>query len=212
MDYYKELSTAVQNGDPNKVESIISRALKEGYRANDLLDNGLMSGIEVVGEKFGRNEMFIPEVMMSAKCLQCGMDKLKPLFTAGGRKLRGSLVIGTVAGDVHDLGKNLVSMMFTANGFDVVDLGVDVAPERFAEAVEKYKPDFLGLSALLTTTMSQMSKTVAYLRDKNPNRSYKIIVGGAPVTEEFAAEIGADYYADNAIEAVELARSVMEGN
>jgi 5-methyltetrahydrofolate--homocysteine methyltransferase len=172
-----------------------------------------MPGIEAVGKKFAREEMFLPEVLMSAKCLQQGMDMLKPHFTASGdNKLRGRIVIGTVLGDVHDLGKNLVKMMFTANGYDVIDLGINVPPEKFAAALEDYRPDLLGLSALLTTTMSQMAQTVAHLRRNNSAGPYRIIVGGAPVTEEFAREIGADYYAENAIEAVALAQKVIGGS
>ncbi|MFZ5633007.1 MAG: cobalamin B12-binding domain-containing protein [Bacillota bacterium] len=213
MDLYNQLITAVENAEMNAVRSLITRALEQGHQADDLLNKGLIPGIEAVGKKFERDEMFIPEVLMSAKCMQYGINMLKPFFTTnGGKKLRGRMVIGTVSGDVHDLGKNLVKMMFTANGYDVIDLGINVPPEKFAAAAEEYRPDFLGLSALLTTTMPHMADTVAYLRRNGSAGKYKIMVGGAPVTEEYAREIGADYYAENAIEAVELARKIIGGD
>lgn len=212
MDIYKELSSALQNGELDRITGTINTAIKNGYDAGDLLDNGMIPGIEVVGEKFGNGDLFIPEVMLSAKCMQHGMDLLKPFIVNSRMNLRGRIVIGTVAGDVHDLGKNLVGMMFTANGYEVIDLGVNVKPERFAAALQEHKPDFLGLSALLTTTMNQMAETVSYLRENNNTGSCRIIVGGAPVTEDFAREIGADLYADDAIEAVALVREIAGGD
>lgn len=212
MDIYKELSTALYNGEMDRLTKAINRGIEEGYQADDLLDHGLMPGIEAVGKKFGRGDLFIPEVMLSAKCMQHGMDLLKPFFLNRRANLRGRIVMGTVAGDVHDLGKNLVGMMFTANGYEVIDMGVNVTPEKFAAALQEHKPDFLGLSALLTTTMDQMAETVAYLRQNNNTGSCRIIVGGAPVTQDFAREIGADLYADDAIEAVELVRETAGGN
>jgi len=210
---FQKLSRAVETGDLQNIKSLILQAVKNGLPALEILNRGLLPGIEKVGEKFGRDELFIPEVMLCARVLQEGIDVLRPhLQNNSTPAFKGRLVLGTVAGDIHDIGKNLVKMMFIANGFEVFDLGINVAPEKFAAAIEEYHPHFVGLSALLTTTMPQMAATIKYLDARGlRNNKCLIMVGGAPVTAEFAGSIGADLYADNAIEAVEQAKKVVRG-
>ncbi|MBE0465946.1 MAG: corrinoid protein [Candidatus Desulforudis sp.] len=210
MGIYQLLSRAVEAAEVDRVEKLTRTALDEGLAPNDVLDNGLMPGIEVVGEKFGRGELFIPEVMMSARALQTGLGVLRPFLKVEDTSFKGKLVLGTVAGDIHDLGKNLVAMMFTANGYEVIDLGVDVSSEKFVAAAEEHQPDFIGLSALLTTTMSRMPEIIRLLDERGlRGNTCRVIVGGAPLNESFAAEIGADLYADSAIEAVNLVRKTL---
>ena len=208
----KLLSKAVESGEAS-IRALVFQAMKSGLSASDVLNQGLLPGIERVGEKFARGELFIPEVMFCARVLQEGIDTLRPhLQKNTAPAMKGKLVLGTVAGDIHDLGKNLVKMMFTAHGYEVVDLGVDVAPEKFAAATEEHRPDFIGLSALLTTTMAQMEKIIKFIEERDLRKNgCLIMVGGAPVTAEFAGSIGADIYADNAVEAVELVKKGVRG-
>lgn len=207
---FEILATAVESGEAKNIRRLVLEGIESGSPALDMLNKGLLPGIEKVGQKFARGELFIPEVMLCARVFQEGADVLRPYLEDGaGPAFKGRLVLGTVAGDIHDLGKNLVKMMFAANGYQVIDLGVDVAPERFAAAVEEHRPDFVGLSALLTTTMLEMEKTIKHLEGRGLRKS-KIMVGGAPVTADFARSIGADLYADNAIEAVEMAKRAVE--
>lgn len=210
---FQKLSRAVETGDLQNIKSLILQAVKNGLPALEILNRGLLPGIEKVGKKFGRDELFIPEVMLCARVLQEGIDVLRPhLQNNSTPAFKGRLVLGTVAGDIHDIGKNLVKMMFIANGFEVFDLGINVASEKFAAAIEEYHPHFVGLSALLTTTMPQMAATIKYLDARGlRNNKCLIMVGGAPVTAEFAGSIGADLYADNAIEAVEQAKKAVRG-
>jgi len=210
MSIYEQISLAVQKGEVEEVAKLSRQALENGSDALDVLNNALMPGIEVVGEKFARDELFIPEVMMCAQALQSGINTINPFLSKEENTYKAKVLIGTVANDVHDLGKNLVKMMFTANGFDVIDLGVDVSPEKFAAAVEEHNPQVLGLSALLTTTMPEMARTIKHLDSKGMRKNLTIMVGGAPVTEEFAKEIGADIYADNAIEAANMLKSMVQ--
>jgi 5-methyltetrahydrofolate--homocysteine methyltransferase len=209
MSLFDDISLAVQKGEVEEVASLAKQALEQGSGALEVLNNALMPGIEVVGEKFGRDELFIPEVMMCAQALQAGIYTINPFLTKEESSYKAKIVLGTVANDVHDLGKNLVKMMFTANGFDVVDLGVDVPAEKFATAVKEHQPQVLGLSALLTTTMPEMAKTIKHIDSEGLRDGLKIMVGGAPVTEDFAREIGADIYADNAIEAANTLKSMI---
>ena len=209
MSLYEQISLAVQKGEIEEVGSLSKQALEEGNNALDVLNSALMPGIEIVGEKFGRDELFIPEVMMCAQALQAGINTINPFLTKEQSSYKAKIVIGTVANDVHDLGKNLVKMMFTANGLEVIDLGVDVSAEKFAAALEEHKPQVLGLSALLTTTMPEMAKTIEFINSKGLHNGLQIMVGGAPVTEDFAKEIGADFYADNAIEAANTVKGMI---
>lgn len=207
-----ELAKAVIEGESELVASLVRRGLEEKVPAQELLHRGLLAGLGVVGERFARQEMFLPEVMMAAKAMQAGMGILQPHLEAGAglAGLHGTVILGTVEGDIHDIGKNLVSMMLTANGFRVIDLGVGVKPEQFVQACREHQPQFLGMSALLTITMPAMGRTVQALEEAGlRNGHLKIMVGGAPVTAEFATSIGADIYADDALQAAELARAVV---
>lgn len=207
------LARAVIDGDAATAGQLVEQALGEGLAAGTILQDGLLKGLGVVGERFGKQEMFLPEVMMSAGAMQAGLELLRPHLEAGqstGTGLRGKVVLGTVQGDIHDIGKNLVAMMLTANGFQVIDLGVSVRPEDFVRACQEHKPQFVGMSALLNTTMPAMAQTIAALEAAGlRNGGLRVMVGGAPVTPEFAARIGADIYADDALEAVRLAREAV---
>jgi 5-methyltetrahydrofolate--homocysteine methyltransferase len=172
----------------------------------EILDDGLIAGMDVVGKDFKAGDLFIPEVLLSARAMHAGLDILRPLLAETGVPSQGKLVIGTVAGDLHDIGKNLVSMMFQGAGFEVLDLGTDVPPENFVEAVRSENPDVIGMSALLTTTMPAMKTTIDALGKAGIRDQVCVLIGGAPVTEEYAREIGADSFAPDAASAVDVAR------
>jgi len=200
MAILEEIKEAVMVGDANRVREGVSKALEEGIAPTTIIDGALIDAMNAVGVKFRNNEVYIPEVLIAARAMHAGMDVIKPLLKGDSLQKKGTMVIGTVKGDLHDVGKNLVIMMMEGAGFEVIDLGIDVAPEKFVQAVEEHKPQVVGMSALLTTTMMQMKKTIEALaayRDR-----IKIIVGGAPVTQKFADEIGADGYAPDAASAV----------
>ncbi|AEM79468.1 corrinoid protein [Thermoanaerobacter wiegelii] len=207
MEILKEISEALQVGNAKKVKELVQKALDDGIRPNDILNNGLIEGMSIVGVKFKNNEIYVPEVLIAARAMQAGMDVLKPLLTASGVEPIGKVVIGTVQGDLHDIGKNLVKMMMQGAGFEVIDLGVDVSAEKFIEAVNEYNPNIVAMSALLTTTMIQMKNVIEALKNAGLRDKVKVMVGGAPVTANFAKEIGADGYAKDAAEAAELAKT-----
>ncbi len=192
-------------GEPG-ADELTREALQNGVAANDILTQAMIPAMGIVGELFKDKKLFVPQVLMSAKAMNSAMLHLKPYFTSGEIKQRGTFVIGTVSGDLHDIGKNLVSMMIEGSGWRVVDLGVDVKTERFIEAVEENPGCILGMSALLTTTMESMEKSVRELRNNYP--SQRILVGGAPLSKEFAFRIGADMYAPNPQVAVEYINSI----
>lgn len=205
-----QVSELIIAGNYKSIGETIELALKNGLSANEILNNGLLKGMEIVGIKFRDGIMFLPEVLMSAKAFKTAMNIIEPLLMAKSStdKIgKGKILLGTVKGDIHDIGKNLVGVMLKGNGFNVVDIGVDASTEKFIEAVEKENPDIVGLSAMLTTTMLAMQKTVKSLKEKFQTKL--IIVGGAPVSENFAIQIGADGYAKNAIEAVELCKRLL---
>jgi 5-methyltetrahydrofolate--homocysteine methyltransferase len=200
------LSTAVIQGNKDDIVDLTQQALDAGLEAQDILNNGLMPGMNHVGVEFRAGKMFVPEVLRSARAMQQAMDILKPLLAETGVEMSGKVLLGTVKGDLHDIGKNLVGMMCEGAGFDVEDLGKDVEPEAFVEAVKKFEPDVLGMSALLTTTMRTMEHTLKALEEAGVREKVKVMVGGAPVTQAFADQIGADGYASNAAAAAELAK------
>ncbi|OGO14043.1 MAG: methyltransferase, partial [Chloroflexi bacterium RBG_16_47_49] len=200
-----QISNAVVEGQINDISSLTITALNSGLTAKDVLDKGLLPGMEIIGIGFKRGDRFIPEVLISATTMQIALDILKPLLAIAGEKMAGKVIIGTVKGDVHDIGKKLVGMMLEGAGFEVIDLGKDVPMDKFVDAVKKEKPDLVAMSALLTTTMVSMSQTIAALKDAGLRETVKIMIGGAPVTADYAKQIGADGYAANAPEAVELA-------
>jgi 5-methyltetrahydrofolate--homocysteine methyltransferase len=175
----------------------------------EIINQGLVAGMNVVGPRFKAGEMFVPEVLMSAKALHAGMELVKEKLVDFEMPSEGKVVIGTVKGDLHDIGKNLVAIMLESSGYDVVNLGVDIPPEKFAEAVKEHNPQVVGLSALLTTTMLAMKETIDYLKEEGLRDQVKVIIGGAPVTEDFSVEIGADGYAPDGGSAVELVKGLL---
>jgi 5-methyltetrahydrofolate--homocysteine methyltransferase len=205
-DILAKISRSVIEGDVVAIEGLTEAALSQGCTAEDILSKALVPAMDQVGEAMGRGDMFIPEVLLSARVMQTSLQLIKPGLASSGVKMVGKVVIGTVKGDLHTIGKNLVKMMLEGAGFEVVDLGHDIPAEKFVEAVKQEKPDIVGLSALLTTTMHGMTQTVRALQEAGVRDQVKIIVGGAPVTQEFAAQIGADGYGANAAAAVELAK------
>lgn len=206
---YQEIGNALIACNQAKVMELVDTALKNGNPPDEVLNQGLIAGMDVVGEKMQSGEMFIPEVLMAAKVMTAALDVLKPLLGDAGLKSQGSVIIGTVKGDLHDIGKNLVAMMFKSAGLQVFDEGVDVSPEAFIEKIKAEQPDILCLSALLTTTMPMLKATIAAVQESGLRENLKIMVGGAPVTKEYATEIGADGYADDAGSAVKMAKSLI---
>jgi 5-methyltetrahydrofolate--homocysteine methyltransferase len=206
---YEKLATVVIEGDSKQASVLVQQGLAEGLSPKELLDNGLIVGMGEVGARFKRGDMFVPEVLMSAEAMQAGLQVLRPLLAAAGTKLVGKVVLGTVKGDLHDIGKNLVGMMCEGSGFEVIDLGFNVPPERFVDAVKDHQPEVVGLSALLTTTMRAMGYTIKALEEAGLRESVKVMVGGAPVDAEFASRIGADGYGSNAVAGQELAQQLV---
>jgi 5-methyltetrahydrofolate--homocysteine methyltransferase len=205
MANFEEMANTVIAGDEEKVAELTKKAVEEGVNPMEIINEGLMKGMDVVGQRFKAAEMFIPEVLMSAKSMTAGMEIVKPLIVGGEIPSKGKIVIGTVKGDLHDIGKKLVGMIMESSGLMVEDLGVDVSPEKFAEAIREKKPDIVGMSALLTTTMLGMKDTIEVLKEEGLRDSVKILVGGAPVSSDFAKEIGADGWAPDAVSAKDLA-------
>ena len=209
MVSYDTLVEAVIKGDINVVESEVNKALSEGAEARSIFTKGLIGGMSIVGERFKAGDMFLPEVLVCASAMHKGLDIVKPLLAKSGQKAMGRVVIGTVAGDIHDIGKRIVGFLLEGGGFEVIDLGVNVPDESFAQTVEEHNPDILGMSALLTTTMPNMGKVIELLKEKRLRDKVKIIVGGASVTEQFAESIGADGYAPEATSALEWVKKAI---
>jgi 5-methyltetrahydrofolate--homocysteine methyltransferase len=207
MSIFEELSVAVHDGNANQVETLIGQAFEEKISAQDILDKGLLDGMNKLGVRFKNNEVFVPEVLIAARALHTGTALLKAKLVEEGVKPLGKVVIATVSGDLHDIGKNLVKLMLEGAGFAVIDLGVDVSPEKIVEAVKENDPDIVALSALLTTTMAQQENVITALQEAGIRDSVKVLVGGAPVTEEFANKIGADKYTADAASAAEVAKA-----
>lgn len=196
------------NGKANEVKELTQKALDEGVPAGEILNEGLIKGMNVVGERFKNNEFYVPEVLIAARAMHAGMDILGPALAESGVKPIGTVILGTVKGDLHDIGKNLVAMMLEGAGFAVNDLGIDVAPEKFVEAVNE-GGDVLAMSALLTTTMTAMKTTLEALEEAGVRDKIKTMIGGAPVTQNYADEIGADGYARDAASAADKAKELM---
>ena len=203
----KALAEAVIGGDQTTAVDVTKAALGEGMAPKQVLDEGLIAGMDVVGSRFKKNEIYIPEVLIAARAMKMAMEVLEPELVKAGVEPIGKLLIGTVQGDLHDIGKNLVAMMLKGAGFEVIDLGVDVAPEKFVEAAKTKGANLIGMSALLTTTMPGMEKTIKALQEAGV--AAKIMVGGAPVTQSFAEKIGAQGYAPDAASAVDTAKSLV---
>ena len=203
------ITQALIAGGGDQVTSLVQKALNEGADPKQVLNEGLIKGMDIVGDRMQEGEMFIPEVLQSAKAMAAAVAILKPLLAEGDASGAGKLVIGTVKGDLHDIGKNLVSMMLESAGFQITDLGVDVSPEQFVQAAREQNADLIGLSALLTTTMPMMKKTIDALVESGLRNRVKVIIGGAPVTQKYADEIGADGYAADAGSASKLAKQLV---
>lgn len=209
MSKYQELAQLVIDGDVQKVEAMTRRFLQAGEDPLEVINEGLIAGINEVGIRFRDGDMFVPEMMRSAKAMKAGVEILKPAIAGADMPTAGKVVIGTVKGDLHDIGKNLVIMMLESSGFSVVDLGTDVPVDRFVKAVKEHSPQIVGLSALLTTTMPIMKEVISSLGKENLRGSVKVIIGGAPVSQEFADEIAADGYASDAASAAELCKQLV---
>jgi 5-methyltetrahydrofolate--homocysteine methyltransferase len=203
------MQTDLYGGDMEAVEAATRKAIDDGMSPKEILDDGLIAGMDVVGRDFKAGDLFIPEVLLCARVMHAGMEILRPLLAESGVPAQGKLVIGTVAGDLHDIGKNLVSMMFQGAGFEVIDLGTDVPPEKFVEAVRAENADLVGMSALLTTTMPSMKTTIDALIQAGLRDNVKVLIGGAPVTVEYSEDIGADGFAPDAGAAVDAARELL---
>jgi 5-methyltetrahydrofolate--homocysteine methyltransferase len=209
MEILDQISERLQAGDDEAVDTMTREAIDREIGAREILDNGLIAGMNVVGDKFKAHEIFLPDVLIAARAMYAGMHRLKPLLVKEGIPSIGKVVIGTVQGDLHDIGKNLVGIMLKGAGFEVIDLGNDVPPERFLEEARQHGAPVIGMSALLTTTMPAMAKVVTLVKEAGLSEEIRIIVGGAPVSESFATEIGADAYGFDAANAVDRVKALI---
>jgi len=209
MAKYQDLADAIIAGDNVKSKEITQKLVDSGVSSSEILNEGLVPGMEVVGRQFKANEMYIPEVLIAARAMHAAMDIIKPMLSESGAKMKGTVIIGTVQGDLHDIGKNLVGMMLEGGGFSVIDLGVDIPAEKYVEEAKKSGAKLIGLSALLTTTMPVMKDVIAILKADSTTADVKVMVGGAPLTQEYADSIGAKGYAPDASSAVDLASKLL---
>ena len=208
-ELFEKMAEKLIAGKEDEVKALTQEALDKGASARDILDNGLLAGMDVVGQRFKAGDMFIPEVLLCARCMHGAMDIIKPLLSEGDAAGMGTYLIGTVEGDLHDIGKNLVSMMLQGAGFQVIDLGTNITAQQFVDAVKEHQPDILGMSALLTTTMPRMEETIQALKEAGVRDGVKIMAGGAPVTQDFVEKIGGDAYGANAASATEKAKDLI---
>jgi 5-methyltetrahydrofolate--homocysteine methyltransferase len=210
MEILREIAAELERGEDERVGSLTQTALGQSIEAATILDVGLIAGMRVVGERFGAHEIFLPDVLLAARAMNAGLAILEPHLGQTDIRTRGKVVIGTVRGDLHDIGKNLVGIMLAGAGFEVIDLGKDVSPQKFVDTARESDADVIGMSALLTTTMPVMRDVVSLLKEQGLDSSIRTVIGGAPVTEEYAREIGADAYAFDAANAVERVRALVE--
>jgi len=210
MDILDEMNTSVTEGNRDKVEELTRQALKQGIEVSTILSQGLIAPMDVVGQRFESGELFIPEMIIAGEAMTRGLNVLRPLFKESGIKPQGTMVIGTVRGDMHSIGKSLASMMIEGAGFEMVDLGVDVSPERFVKSVKEEGAQLVGMSSLLTTTMPSMKATIEALKEAGLLGKVKTLIGGAPVTQEYADKIGADGYAPDAATGVKKAKELVQ--
>ena len=208
----KQIKDAIINGKHKEIEDLVRAAIKENLDLDSLINDTMIVAMDIVGQKFADNEIYVPEMLVSAMTMKKGLEIIKPLLQDVASESKGTIIMCTVKGDMHDIGKNLVIMMLEGAGFNVIDLGVDLSVEKLIEQVEEVKPEILGLSALLTTTMPEMQKVIETLEEKGLRNNVKVIVGGAPVDAAFAQKIGADGYGADTTEAVKQARSLIAGN
>ena len=205
----QDVAATIIEGAHHDTDRLTKAALGDGIEALEIMDDGLIAGMAIVGIKFRENFIFVPEVLACARAMKAGMVHIEPILSASGIEPIGRVIMGTVKGDLHDIGKNLCIMMLSGAGFEVIDLGVDTSPDEFIEAVEEHEAPIVGMSALLTTTMPNMGKTIEAFIDADLRDDVKVMVGGAPVTREFADDMGADAYGDNAVECVEVAKQLV---
>ena len=210
MSLLEDISAALQKGKAKDVKELVQQAIDQGLGAQTILEEGLLSGMNIIGGKFKRNEVYVPEVLIAARAMNAGTALLKPLLASAGVEATGKVVIGTVKGDLHDIGKNLVRMMMEGKGLEVIDLGVDVSAEKFVQAINDHNADIVALSALLTTTMNEMKSVIEALDAAGLRDKVKVMIGGAPITESFRAAIGADAYTPDAASASESAIALIE--
>ncbi|KLU62716.1 methionine synthase [Peptococcaceae bacterium CEB3] len=208
-NYFGDLAQSVIAGRQEQVKELTRQALDAGTGPVEIINQGLIAGMNVVGARFKVGQMFVPEVLMSARAMNGGMELVKPLLVGQELPSAGKVVLGTVKGDLHDIGKNLVGMMLESAGFTVVNLGVDAGPEKFLQAIKEHKPGVIGMSALLTTTMLSMKDTIEVLKEEGLRNKVKVIVGGAPISQDFAEEIGADGFAPDAASATDLCKKLL---
>lgn len=209
MSVLNEIAEKVEKGDAAAVKELTEKALSDQATAKDILDNGLVNGMNSIGKKFKNNEVFIPEVLIAARAMKSGMEIIKPLLAEAKIESKGKIAIGTVKGDLHDIGKNIVVMMLEGAGYDVIDVGIDVTKEKFVEVIKNEKPDILGMSALLTTTMVYIKDVIEEVNNSGVRDDIKIIIGGAPITQAYSDEVGADGYAQDAASAVDVVKSLI---
>lgn len=205
MSILQEMSTLMQQGRAPKVKELVNQAVEEGIDPKKILEEGLMSGMNIIGEKFKKNEVFVPEVLIAARAMNAGVDVLKPHLVSAGVEKKGTVILGTVKGDLHDIGKNLVKIMLEGKGFEVIDVGVDVSADTFVEKAKEHNADIIACSALLTTTMAEMQNVVDKVKEAGLRDKVKVIIGGAPVTQRFCDSIDADGYSDDAASASDIA-------
>lgn len=210
MKILKEIAANVEKGDSAAVKELIKTALSKKIAAEEILNDGLVRGMDVIGVKFKNNEVFIPEVLIAARAMKAGMDIIRPLLTSETVKPKAKIVVGTVKGDLHDIGIKIVGMMLEREGYEIVDISIDVPKEKFLKAIKKENPDIIGMSALLTTTMAYMREVVETVEKAKLKQNVKIIIGGAPITQAFADEIKADGFAPEAASAVELVKYLLK--
>lgn len=210
MKILKEITVNVEKGDSATVKELIKKALSQKISAEEILNDGLVKGMDAIGIKFKKNEIFIPEVLIATRAMKAGMDIIRPYFTEERNESKAKIVMGTVKGDLHDIGKKIVCMILEGEGFEVVDIGIDVSKEKFLTSIKKENPDIIGMSALLTTTMVYMREVVEAVEKVKLKKNVKIIIGGAPITQAFADEIKADGYAPEATSAAELIRNLLK--
>jgi len=210
MKILKDITVNVEKGDSATVKELTKTALSQKIGAEEILNDGLVKGMDVIGIKFKKNEIFIPEVLIATRAMKAGMDIIRPYFTEEKNESKGKIVIGTVKGDLHDIGKKIVCMILESEGFEVVDIGIDVPKEKFLTSIKKESPDIIGMSALLTTTMAYMREVIEAVEKAKLKQNVKIIIGGAPITQSFADEIKVDGYAPDAVSAVELVKNLLK--
>jgi len=203
MEILAEIKDATIGGDRDRVSELAKQALGEGIEADQIIQDGLTDAMRVVGKEYAAGSLYIPEMLIAARAMKAGLGVVKPFLVGGKVKSIAKMVLGTVQGDLHDIGKNLVGMMLEGFGVEVIDLGIDVSPDRFVEAVKTHQPEFVGLSSLLTTTMGSIKLSLETLEQAGLRQSVKVLIGGAPVTRQFAHQIGADGYGENASQAVD---------